>query len=116
MQPAASSGMVAVAARRTSAETRGTRWNKESTSISASPRFDLSRRSGKTVAGRCGSTLRSMAAPMVALCHWGELFRRGTRPAECGDRGMSSWDSYLCEDLNFGGLCGEYWKRGRARA
>jgi len=85
-------------------------------SFIASPRFDLSCRSGKTVAGRCGSTLRSMAAPMVALCHWGELFRRGTRPAECGDRGMSSWNSYLCEELNFGGLCGEYWKRGRARA
>ena len=47
---------------------------------------------------------------MVALCHWGELFRRGTRPAECGDRGMSSWNSYLCEELNFGGLCGEYWR------
>ena len=69
-------------------------------SFIASPRFDLSHRSGKTVAG------------MVALCHWGELFWRGTRPAECGDRGMSSWNSYLCEELNFGGLCGKYSKRG----
>jgi len=106
----------AAAVLKTSVETRGTHKNEESTSISTLSRFDLSRWTKVTVVGRCDSTLRSMAAPMVALCHWGELFWRGTRPAECGDRGMSSWNSYLCEELNFGGLCGEYWKRGRARA
>ena len=39
----------------TSAETRGTRKNEESTSVSTSPRFDLSLWTKETVAGRWSS-------------------------------------------------------------
>jgi len=55
----------------TSAETRGTRKNEESTSISASPSFDLSRWTKKTVAGRWSSTSR-----------WGSMAMDGRWPED----------------------------------
>jgi len=55
----------------TSAETRGTRKNEESTSISAPPSFDLSRWTKKTVAGRWSSTSR-----------WGSMAMDGRWPED----------------------------------
>jgi len=55
----------------TSAETRGTRKNEESTSISASPSFDLSRWTKKMVAVRWSSTSR-----------WGSMAMDGRWPED----------------------------------
>ena len=46
----------------------------------------------------------------------GKLFRRGIWPARWGILGRSLWGCCLCEESNSGGLCEEFWRRGRARA
>jgi hypothetical protein len=65
-QSAVGSCLAVAAALETSAETRGTRKNEESTGISASPRFDLNQWTKKMVVEGVKSTMGGSRGPWMA--------------------------------------------------